>query len=115
VIRAVGLGVYAVMVSPWQAALGSIFFAAGGGLTMPAVQSLATRTAPDAVRGGVLGLVNASQSLSIIISTAIGGFLFAMDPYVPNIVSFGVAVGSLIPAFAISRVMHQQVVSHQEK
>jgi DHA1 family tetracycline resistance protein-like MFS transporter len=73
VIRAVGLGVYAMVVSPWQAAVGCIFFAPGGGLTMPAVQSLATRTAPDAVRGGVLGLVNASQSLSIIISTAIGG------------------------------------------
>jgi MFS family permease len=100
------------MVSPWQAAIGSVFFAAGGGLTMPAVQSFATRTAPDAVRGGVLGLVNASQSPSIIISTAIGGFLFAMGPYVPNIVSFGVAIGSLIPAFAISRVMHRQVISH---
>jgi DHA1 family tetracycline resistance protein-like MFS transporter len=37
-IRAVGLGVYAVMVSPWQAAIGSVLFAAGGGLTMPAVQ-----------------------------------------------------------------------------
>jgi len=114
-IRAAGLGVYAVMVSPWQAAIGSILFAAGGGLTMPAVQSMATRTAPDAVRGGVLGLVNASQSLSIIISTAIAGVLFAFGPYVPNIVSFGVAVASLIPAFAISRVMHRQVVSQHEK
>ena len=114
-IRAAGLGVYAVMVSPWQAAIGSILFAAGGGLTMPAVQSLATRTVPDAVRGGVLGLVNASQSLSIIISTAIAGVLFAFSPYVPNIVSFGVAVASLIPAFAISRVMHRQLVSQHEK
>jgi len=111
VIRAVGLGIYAVMVDPWQAALGSVFFAVGGGLTMPAIQSLTTRTADDSVRGGVLGLVNASQSLSIIISTAIGGLLFAIGPYVPNIVSFGVAVGSLIPAFAISHRMHRQVTS----
>jgi DHA1 family tetracycline resistance protein-like MFS transporter len=111
VIRAVGLGIYAVMVSPWQAALGSIFFAAGGGLTMPAVQSLATRTTDDSVRGEVLGLVSSSQSLSIIISTAVGGVLFAIGPYVPNIVSFGVAVISLVPAFAISRHMHRRVFS----
>ena len=110
VIRAVGLGIYAVMVSPWQAALGSVFFAAGGGLTMPVIQSLATRTSSESVRGGVLGLVSASQSLSIIIGTAIGGVLFALSPYVPNVVSFGVAVASLLPAFAISRLMHRQVV-----
>jgi DHA1 family tetracycline resistance protein-like MFS transporter len=111
VIRAVGLGIYAVMVSPWQAALGSVFFAAGGGLTMPAIQSLATRTSPESVRGEVLGLVSSSQSLSIIISTAIGGILFAIGPYVPNVVSFWVAVVSLVPAFAISHWMHRQVIS----
>ena len=111
VIRAVGLGIYVLMVDPWQAALGSIFFAVGGGLTMPTIQSLATRTADESVRGGVLGLVSSSQSLSIIIGTAMGGFLFAIGPYVPNVVSFGVALASLIPAFAISRLMHRQVVS----
>jgi DHA1 family tetracycline resistance protein-like MFS transporter len=111
VIRAAGLGIYAVMVDPWQAALGGIFFAAGGGLTMPAVQSLATRTTSESARGEVLGLVSSSQSLSIIISTAIGGVLFAMGPYVPNIVSFGVAAVSLVPAFAISRKMHRELVS----
>ncbi|MEN8238073.1 MAG: MFS transporter, partial [Actinomycetota bacterium] len=115
VIRAVGLGVFAVMVEPWQAAIGSVFFAAGGGLTTPAVQSLSTRVADDSLRGGILGLVNASQSLSIIISTAIGGVLFAFGPYIPNIAGFGVAVASLIPAIAISRMMHRQVISqHQE-
>jgi MFS family permease len=111
VIRAVGLGIFAMMVEPWQAALGSIFFAAGGGLTMPAIQSLATRTADDAARGGVLGLVNSSQSLSIIISTAIGGLLFTIGPYVPHYVSFGVAIVSLAPALAISRLLRVKVVS----
>ena len=111
VIRAIGLGIYAVMVDPWQAAIGSVLFAAGGGLTMPAIQSLATRTADESARGGILGLVSASQSLSIIISTAIAGVLFAFGAYVPNIVSFGVAIASLIPAFAISRLMHHRVAS----
>jgi DHA1 family tetracycline resistance protein-like MFS transporter len=110
-IRAIGLAVFAVMVDPWQAALGAVFFAAGGGLTMPPIQSLATRTADASVRGGILGLVSSSQSLSIIASTAVGGLLFTFGAYVPNYVSLGVAVVSLGPAIAISRVFHRQVVS----
>jgi DHA1 family tetracycline resistance protein-like MFS transporter len=110
-IRAVGLAVFAVMVDPWQAALGAVFFAAGGGLTMPPIQSLATKTGDSSMRGGILGLVSASQSLSIIASTAIGGLLFTLGSYVPNYVSLGVAVLSLGPAIAISRVFHSEVGS----
>jgi DHA1 family tetracycline resistance protein-like MFS transporter len=111
IIRAAGLGIYAVMVSPWQAAVGGILFAAGGALTRPPTQSLATTTVDDSHRGAVLGIVNSSQSFSIIFSTAIAGVLFSVGAYVPNAVSFGVAVFSLIPAIAISRHFHRGLVS----
>jgi hypothetical protein len=37
--------------------------------------------------------------------------LFSIGAYVPNAVSFGVAIFSLIPAIAISRHFHRGLVS----
>ena len=44
---------------------------------MPPLQSLSTRTVADQMRGGVLGVYQSTISLSIIVSTAISGVIFA--------------------------------------
>ncbi len=83
VIRAVGLLIFAVVASPWLGAFGSVFFALGMGLLMPPLQSAATRTVEDEVRGEVLGVNQSVVSISTIISTAVAGTIFALSPVLP--------------------------------
>ncbi len=87
--RSAGLVVYAFTVSPILAAFGGFLFAMGGGLTMPPTQSIATKTVDDSMRGGVLGVMSASMSLTFISSMAISGVLFSIAPHLPNQVALG--------------------------
>lgn len=100
-IRSLGLIIFAVITSPWLGALGSLFFAAGLGMMMPPLQSLATKTVSDEVRGGALGLYQSAVSLSIIISTAVAGLLFNISPRTPYWVGLALSMLSLIPAAMI--------------
>jgi MFS transporter, DHA1 family, tetracycline resistance protein len=102
-VRTLGLIIYAVVTSPWLGAFGSLFFAAGLGLMMPPLQSLATRTVSDEVRGGVLGLYQSVFSLSIIISTAVAGLIFNISPTTPYWVGSVLSLLSIIPAILIWR------------
>ena len=98
VIRTVGLFVFAVVASPWVAAGGSLLFAAGMGLMMPPLQSLATYTVPDEMRGGVLGFYQSSVSMATIISTAIAGVIFSLSPTMPFWIGVALSLAALIPA-----------------
>ena len=62
-VRSLSLVIFATSRSPWPAALGSVIFAVGQGVMMPPLQSLATRTEAESVRGGVLGVYQSSVSL----------------------------------------------------
>jgi DHA1 family tetracycline resistance protein-like MFS transporter len=97
-LRFLGLFGYALITSPWLAAVGSICFAFGTGVMMPSLQSVSTRTVADEVRGGVLGLYQSTLSLSIIISSAIAGVLFAIDPQLPYWLGGSLGVVALLPA-----------------
>ncbi len=110
-IRTVGLGIYAVMVDPWQAAIGGALFAAGGGLSLPSIQSIATKVVSESARGGVLGIFQSAQSLSIIIGTAIAGALFSISAHLPNIVAFSFSLLSLIPALLLMKHLGRGVSS----
>ncbi len=99
--RMVGSFLYAVAVTPFLGATASVFFAMGLGLMMPSLQSLATSTVDDEVRGGVLGLYQSSLSLSTIISTAIGGLLFAAAAALPYWVAGAMAAIALIPSIIL--------------
>lgn len=113
VLRSLGLVAYAVTVSPALAAVGGILFAAGGGLALPPVQSIATKTVDDSKRGGVLGVFQSVTSLSVIVSTAIAGVLFAVYPHLPNQVALGASVLSLLPAIALVRwAQREQAFQH---
>ena len=102
-LRSAGLVVYAFTVSPALAAFGGFVFAMGGGLTMPATQSIATKTVDDSMRGGVLGVMSASMSLAFISSMAISGVLFSVAPHLPNQVALGASILALLPAMLLRR------------
>lgn len=106
-VRAVGLSTIAFTTSPIVAAAGSALFACGMGLTTPPTQSAATKTVADALRGGILGLYQSVSSLGTIISTAIGGVLFAIDPFLAFRVGAVLAFLALIPAVALQRSFEQ--------
>jgi DHA1 family tetracycline resistance protein-like MFS transporter len=109
-VRSLGLVIFAVISSPWLGALGSLFFAAGLGMMMPPLQSLATKTVAEEVRGGALGLYQSAVSLSIIFSTAIAGLLFNLSPRTPYWVGLALSMLSLIPAILIwQRARHQNL------
>ena len=98
-LRAFGMVFFAIAVSPWLGIPGSIFFAMGMGLMMPPLQALSTRTVPDEVRGGVLGVYQSTISLATIFSTALGGVIFAINPRFPYWIGVALSLFALIPAF----------------
>ncbi len=104
-VRALGIAVIAVTSSPWLAAIGSAFFAAGSGLTVPPTQSTATKAVDDSLRGGILGLYQSLASLGTILATAIGGVLFAIDPFLPFQIAAGLALVALVPSIVLRRTL----------
>lgn len=104
-IRTFGLGFYAVTVSPLLAGVGGILFAMGGGLTIPPVQSLATKTVDESKRGGVLGVVQSVTALGVIVSTAIAGILFTVYAHLPNQAALAASIVSFVPAVALVRTL----------
>jgi DHA1 family tetracycline resistance protein-like MFS transporter len=98
VVRMVGLMIYAVVSSPYLGIFGSIFFALGMGIMMPPLQALATETAEDSNRGGILGIFQSVASLSTIFSTAIGGVIFAINPRLPYWIAVVLSLVVLMPA-----------------
>lgn len=105
VIRAVGLLIFAVVASPWLGAFGSVFFALGMGLLMPPLQSAATRTVEDEVRGEVLGVNQSVVSVSTIISTAVAGTIFASSPVLPYEIGVLLSILTLPLVLVLHRAM----------
>ena len=102
-VRALGAAFYALATSPWTALPASICFPLGIGVTMPSLQSLATRTVPDNQRGGVLGVYQSSISLGVIFGTAFGGTLFEIAPQIPYWVAAGSGMFAILAAFVLLR------------
>lgn len=102
-VRAAGMTVIAFTSDPIVSGFGAAMFAAGSGLTVPPTQSVATKTVTDALRGGILGLYQSLASLGTIVSTAIAGVLFAIDPYLAFRVGALLALLALFPAVALQR------------
>ena len=107
-VRGVGVFIFAVALTPYVGAFGSMAFALGMGLLMPPLQSLATRTVDDELRGGVLGVYQSVVSLSTIISTAVAGVLFAISPTTPYWICVGLSLVALIPASFLAKKLPPQ-------
>jgi MFS family permease len=70
---------------------------------MPPLQSLATETVADELRGGVLGLFQSAASLSTIFGSALAGILFALEPTIPFWLGGVVFLLMTFPALVILR------------
>ena len=96
--RAIALFMLAAATEPALGSASMIFFSVGGGLLMPSSLSLATKTVASALRGAVLGIEQSMASLGVIISTAVSGTLFALDPTLPNLLGGILYCLAFIPA-----------------
>jgi len=78
--------------------------AIGAGLHNPAAQSLISRSAPDHLRGGVMGSAQALASLARIAGPALAGFAFAgVAPNAPLWIGAALLIPVLLLAFAQRR------------
>lgn len=107
-VRGVGTFIYAVALTPYVGAVGSVAFALGMGLLMPPLQSMTTRTVADELRGGVLGVYQSVISLSTIASTAVAGVLFAISPTMPYWIGFALTLVALLPAIILAKKLPKQ-------
>jgi MFS family permease len=75
-----------------------VLFGIGRGLTVPAYGALQADIVPREVRGRVLGGLDTLNVLAIIPASALGGFLYDVEPSYPFVLSLGFAVivGSVI-------------------
>jgi MFS family permease len=80
-----------------------VFFAMGLGFALPSINSLATTVADESMKGQVLGVVQSSANLGVIVSSSIAGVLFAISPRIPYAMAFGLAVLMIIPILVLRR------------
>lgn len=93
---------------PWLAIVGAMSFAAGTGIALPPLQSLATQAAPDNARGAVVGLASSAQSLGVIAGTLLAGPLLAIDiagrpSLAPSLFNVFAFIALLIPSWFLVR------------
>lgn len=98
ILRALGVLSLVVFTSPWLVGpVSLIAFAVGSGLMMPSLQSLATVTVHDDLRGGVLGVYQSATSLGVILGSALGGVLFSVAPTRPFLIGGLLFIVLLLP------------------
>jgi predicted MFS family arabinose efflux permease len=103
-LRAFSLFSLVVLSSPWLiGAVSMVSFAVGSGVMMPSLQSLATMTTADDLRGGVLGVYQSSTSLGIILGSALGGVLFAQSHTLPYLTGGAILAVLTLPALWLAR------------
>jgi DHA1 family tetracycline resistance protein-like MFS transporter len=83
------------------------------GLTMPPLQTLATRTVDESLRGGVLGVFQSSVSLAIILSTAIAGVIFSVGVTLPFWSGAVLSMAAILPAVSVMRRADREALAPQ--
>ncbi|MBK8986862.1 MAG: MFS transporter [Chloroflexi bacterium] len=101
--RTLGLLIFAALSTPLLGGAAALLFAMGVGLMMPPLQSLATITVADELRGGVLGVYQSTVSLSTIVSTAVAGTIFALNPNSPYWLGAALSLVVIFPALVLVR------------
>lgn len=108
-LRGISMYGFAIITTPYPAVISGAFYAMGTGLMIPPLQSLATDTVAEELRGGVQGLYQSAFSLGIIFSTALAGRLFAITPQTPYWVGGTIFMLVLIPSFVLLRWAQQAI------
>ena len=101
--RVVSSVIFAALLTPWYASFAAVIYAVGSGVMMPSLQSLTTGTVEDELRGGVLGVYQSSISLSIILSTAVAGVIFAANATLPFWLGGLLGILAFFPAVLLMR------------
>ena len=101
VLRTVGMLLFAIITTPWLGPIASVLFAIGMGVVMPSLQSMATVTVDDHMRGGVLGFFQSANSLAIILSTGVAGVIFAVSPTMPFWLGSALTALAIAPALVL--------------
>ncbi|MEQ8603143.1 MAG: MFS transporter [Marivibrio sp.] len=93
-----------VVTTPWQIYLPMGLLALGMGLNNPACQSLLSRTAPEHLRGAVLGAAQSAQSLARIVGPAWAGWSFgALGPQSPFVIGAAILAAALFVSLSVVR------------
>lgn len=103
-LRSFGMISLVVLLSPWLVGgISLIAFAVGSGIMMPSLQSLATVSVADEMRGGVLGVYNSATSLGVIFGSILGGPLFAQHYTLPFLIGglLLAGIGGVFGAFGV--------------
>lgn len=112
VLRAFGVLSLVMFTSPLLVGpVSLIAFAVGSGLMMPSLQSLATVTVHDDLRGGVLGVYQSATSLGVILGSALGGVLFSVAPTRPFLIGGLLFLVILLPANLLRRTPARAAVA----
>ena len=98
ICRSIGMFIFAIALAPLIGSIAAIFSAVGGGLLMPPLTSMSTKTVSHEFRGAILGIFQSATNLAVIFSTALSGVLFAIDPTIPFWVGGVLSCISLLPA-----------------
>jgi DHA1 family tetracycline resistance protein-like MFS transporter len=104
-LRTIASFMFAIITTPWLGPFAGITFAMGMGIAMPSLQSIATTSVDDNMRGGVLGIYQSTISLGIILSSAVAGMIFTISPTWPYWVGGLLTLSAMAPAF----VLYQRV------
>ncbi len=100
VFRCLGLVMLSVITSPYVALIAIGVMAFGIGTSMPSLNSLATTSVSDDVRGGVQGVYQSTLNIAIIFSSMIAGLMFEIRPNLPLLLGAAlafIAIFALIP------------------
>lgn len=89
--------------SLWMAAAAAVCIAMGMGFANPSINSLATSVADESIKGEILGIVQSSTNLGVIVSSTISGFLFALSPRYPFLLAFSLALILSLPLLRLRR------------
>lgn len=113
-LRSIGFFLFAALAAIWLGAISALLFAMGNGLMMPSLQSMATRTVADEMRGAILGVYQSGVNLAIIISTAISGIVFAFDPTMPFWLGLLLSALAILPAISLMNrpLLRKNPVTH---
>lgn len=112
-LRGLAMFMYAILVSPWLAAINGFIFAIGMGVMTPTSQSVTTLTVDDNMRGGVLGVYQSAISLATICGTAVSGSLYDVNPRAPYFVGGVLFMLSLLLAMPVIQRYTQEEESNK--
>lgn len=94
----------ALAYSPFLLAFWAVPMALGNGLGQPSQQSLLSRYAQPTMRGQLLGILGATNSLALVVGPLVAGLLLDLGTAVPDLVAAGLSAVAFLFTIPILRI-----------